>query len=217
VAPVAAMLGAKICRRRGLTAICGEDEETKMELREEIGLAKEVVAFWRAAGPDKWFAKDDAFDAAIRARFLDLTHAAREGRCDHWIEAGGWEETLALLILLDQFPRNLFRGSGQAFASDAKGLAVAREALARRIEDGAPLDLAPFFHLPFMHSEDLADQELCVALSRWRAGERKLHFAVLHRDIIAKFGRFPHRNAALGRETTLAERDYLAKPDAFLG
>lgn len=178
-------------------------------------LAQDVTAFWREAGPAKWFAKDDAFDAAIRARFGEATRAALDGGFDDWRE--GAEGTLALLLLLDQFPRNLFRGEARAFAGDARARELAREALARGFDLAVEAELRPFLHLPFMHSEDLADQELMVALARWRHPENTQRFAGLHRDIIAQFGRFPHRNAALGRETTPEEAAFLARPDVFKG
>ena len=175
----------------------------------------DVVGFWRDAGPEKWFAKDDAFDAAIRARFGEATRAALAGGSDHW--RGEAEGALALALLLDQFPRNLFRGSALAFSGDARAREIAREALARGFDLAPEPALRVFPHLPFMHSEELADQDLMVALARWRHDENTLRFAIIHRDIIARFGRFPHRNAALGRATTQEEAAFLARPDAFKG
>ena len=175
----------------------------------------EIVAFWREAGPAKWFAKDDGFDAAIRARFEALTEATLAGGGEAW--RGDAEGALALLLTLDQFPRNLFRGQARAFSGDGRARAVAREALARGFDLAVAPELRPFLHMPFMHSEDLADQELMVALARWRDSENTLRFAIAHRDIIAQFGRFPHRNAALGRETSPEEAAFLARPDVFKG
>jgi uncharacterized protein (DUF924 family) len=166
---------------------------------------QDVLAFWRAAGPAKWFAKDDAFDAEIGARFLATHEAAAKGLLS-------WEETpegaLALLLLLDQFPRNMFRGTPRAYATDPLALAVAKRALARGFDTQLPA-LRVFFYLPFMHSEELADQERCVALVRGLGDEEALKFAVDHEDIIRRFGRFPHRNAILGRTTTAEEQAFL--------
>jgi uncharacterized protein (DUF924 family) len=178
-------------------------------------LAQDVTDFWREAGPANWFAKDDAFDAVIRARFGEATQAALDGGFDDWRAHA--EGALALALLLDQFPRNLYRGEAKAFSGDGRARELAREALARGFDREVAAELAPFLHLPFMHSEDLADQDLMVALARWRHPESTQRFAVLHRDIIAQFGRFPHRNAALGRETTPQEAAFLARPDVFKG
>lgn len=168
--------------------------------------AADVTAFWREAGPARWFAKDDAFDAAFKSRFEATHHAAAAGALDRWaVDADG---TLALLLLLDQFPRNAYRGTGHMFATDGKARAIARAAVEAGLDREVDAMLRPFFYLPFMHSEKLADQERCVALCAPIAGET-LRFAIEHRDIIARFGRFPHRNQALGRETTPEERSFL--------
>lgn len=169
----------------------------------------DVVSFWREAGPAKWYAKDDAFDTAIRARFATAHEAAARGELWSWEETA--EGALALLILLDQFPRNLFRGSAHAFATDAAALNVAGRALARGFDLAVEGPLRQFFHLPGMHAESLAAQRNCVAaFERLGAGfEENLKFAREHLDIIARFGRFPHRNALLGRTTTPEEQAYL--------
>lgn len=170
----------------------------------------DVMAFWREAGPARWFAKDDAFDAAIRDRFESLHHAAARGECADW--ASHWQGSLALLLLLDQFPRNLYRGSAHAFATDPLALAIASAAIAARQDGEAPPDLRVFFYLPFEHSERIEDQDRCVALCEALDAEGSdwSKWARLHRDIIVRFGRFPHRNAALGRETTAEEFEFLA-------
>ncbi|MDM0069014.1 DUF924 family protein [Variovorax sp. J31P207] len=165
-----------------------------------------VTAFWRAAGPRRWFAKNDAFDADFKARFEAAHHLAATGDLDHW--AADAEGALALLVLLDQLPRNAWRGSGHTFATDGKALAVARAAVAAGFDQQVEPALRPFFYLPFMHSEALADQERSVALNRSLDANTQ-RFAVLHRDIVARFGRFPHRNAALGRTTTAEEQRFL--------
>jgi uncharacterized protein (DUF924 family) len=166
-----------------------------------------VLAFWRAAGPEKWFKKDTAFDDGIRRRFLETYQAAAAGKL------AGWEETpegaLALVIVLDQFARNMFRGGARAFAADPLARAVAERALARGFDQQAPLPDRQFFYLPFEHSESLADQERCVALFRATGDAEAVKWAELHADIIRRFGRFPHRNAALGRTTTPEEQAFL--------
>ncbi|KPF42583.1 DUF924 family protein [Rhizobium sp. AAP43] len=173
--------------------------------------AEAVVTFWREAGRQKWFTKDDAFDQAIHDHFRDLHFRAARNEFPDWIETP--EGALALMILLDQFPRNLFRGSGHAFATDPLALSLAREAIARGHDRAVEPELAAFFYLPFEHSEDLANQERSVELFKAlheRAGDQDyLDYAIVHRDIIARFGRFPHRNAALGRETTADEQAFL--------
>lgn len=174
-----------------------------------------IVAFWREAGRAKWFAKDAAFDDLIRARFADAMTQALAGGFDDW--RGTPEGALALTLLLDQFPRNTLRGSAEAFSGDARAREVAREALARGFDLRIAPELRVFAHLPFMHSENLADQDLMVALARWRHDAETLNFAEIHRVIIAEFGRFPHRNAALGRRTSPAEAEFLAREDVFKG
>jgi uncharacterized protein (DUF924 family) len=167
-----------------------------------------VLAFWREAGPDKWFAKDAAFDRDIALGFMRAHDLAARGALDHWKAEP--EGALALVILLDQVPRNVFRGSARAFATDRKALDTAKQAVLAGFDQGfAPAD-RQFFYLPFMHAESLADQELGLALYQTLGDEKALHYAEIHRDAIARFGRFPHRNAVLGRETTAEEAEYLA-------
>ena len=167
----------------------------------------DVLAFWRAAGPKQWFRKDDAFDAEIGARFLTAIEAAAAGRLAHWETTP--EGALALLILLDQFPRNIFRASARAFAADPLARAVADRAIAQKFDQRVPPAERLFFYLPFEHSEDLADQERAVALIRALGDADLLKWAELHADIIRRFGRFPHRNAALGRTTSRVEQAFL--------
>ena len=166
----------------------------------------DVLAFWREAGPSRWFRKDDAFDEQFRTRFLSAHEAAMRGELDAWAE--GAEGALALLVLLDQFPRNAFRGTPRMFESDTQALAVARQAVEAGFDDEVDGDLRNFFYLPFMHSEQLTDQDRGVALAR-KLGDEPLRYAILHRDIIERFGRFPHRNAVLGRATTPEEQRFL--------
>lgn len=169
--------------------------------------AAEILAFWREAGPEKWFAKDEAFDAQIARRFRTLVDAAARGGLSDWEESP--EGVYALLLLLDQFPRNLHRGSAHAFAADPLAREVAGRAIARGFDRAFDNPERRFLYLPFMHSEDLADQERCVALSEASGDDDSTRWAIIHRDIIRDFGRFPHRNAVLGRETTEEERRFL--------
>jgi uncharacterized protein (DUF924 family) len=167
----------------------------------------EVVSFWREAGPERWFRKDDGFDLTIRLRFLAIHEAAARGELAA-IKKGP-EGALALVILLDQFPRNMFRSSARAFATDPLARAVANRALARDFDRSTDEMMRPVFYLPLVHSELLADQDRSVRLHEALGDTERLRSAVIHRDIIVKFGRFPHRNRALGRDTTPAEQEFL--------
>lgn len=167
----------------------------------------DITGFWRAAGPKRWFAKNPNFDAAIQLKFEPVHYMAALGRHDKWMESA--EGSLALLILLDQFPRNLWRGTGHAFATDGKARAVAKTAIGEGFDAQLEPALAPFFYMPLMHSEDLGDQEQCVVLCEALGAKQTLDYAKLHRDIIARFGRFPHRNPVLGRQTTAEEQAFL--------
>ncbi|MEM7565718.1 MAG: DUF924 family protein [Pseudomonadota bacterium] len=169
--------------------------------------AGEVVASWRDAGPKLWYAKDDAFDARLRARFGARVEEAESGGLDHW--AGVPEGALALILLLDQLPRNLYRGTPRMFATDAAAKAQADAAIAAGFDAHFARDLRQFFYLPYMHSEDLADQERSVALYKALGNAENLRYAEIHAEPIRRFGRFPHRNSILGRETTAEEQAYL--------
>ncbi|OEZ32033.1 DUF924 family protein [Variovorax boronicumulans] len=168
--------------------------------------AHDVVAFWRDAGPERWFAKSDAFDAACIDRLAAAHQAAASGRLDHWADTG--EGALALLVLLDQFPRNAWRQNPHMLATDGLALAVARRAVEAGFDKQAETLMQRFFYLPFMHSEVLAEQERSVELNATQDASTQ-HFAVLHRDIVARFGRFPHRNRMLGRTSTPEEQKFL--------
>jgi len=145
--------------------------------------ADAVGACWRAAGRDKWFRKDDAFDAAIRQLFGALHTEAAAGGLDGWAEAP--EPALALILVLDQFSRNLHRNSADAFAQDEKALAIARHALARGFDTAVEAALRSFFYMPFLHAEDLAAQEECVRIFEAHGDENGLEYAIIHRDFIA--------------------------------
>jgi uncharacterized protein (DUF924 family) len=169
--------------------------------------APEIVGFWREAGPKRWFAKEPEFDRAFRERFLEQYEAAARGELMDWtVSPAG---TLGLLLLLDQFPRNAFRGTPRMYATDELALGLARAAIdARHDLKLAWPELQLFFYLPFAHSEDPHEQERSVALTR-RLGDEPLRHAEGHRDIIRRFGRFPHRNPILGRAMTEEEQRFL--------
>lgn len=171
-----------------------------------------IVAFWvHEVGAERWFAGDKTLDAAIARRFHGAWDKARRGELKAWETSV--DGALALLLLLDQFPRNMFRGTAQAFSTDAKARAVAERALARGYDLMMPAGLRAFFYLPLMHSENPDDQARCVHLIAERLGtaSKNYPFALGHAEEISRFGRFPGRNAALGRKSTPAERSYLEK------
>jgi uncharacterized protein (DUF924 family) len=172
-----------------------------------VATADDVLAFWRAAGSQKWFAKDEAFDAAIKARFLPTYEAAARGALSDWERIP--ESALALLIVLDQFPRNMFRNDARAYAADAMARSIAARAIERGFDQRVPADERLFFYLPFEHSESGADQERACELVRALGDADLLHWAELHADVIRRFGRFPHRNAVLGRVSTSQEQAFL--------
>jgi uncharacterized protein (DUF924 family) len=169
--------------------------------------AADVLAFWLAAGHERWFEHDDAFDAEIRARFAATYEDAAAGRLRAWEDEP--QSALALVIVLDQFPRNMFRGSARAFDTDALARAAAERAIARGFDRKIAMPERVFFYLPFEHSEASADQERSVALIGATGDADLRKWAELHADIIRRFGRFPHRNALLGRTTTADEQAFL--------
>jgi uncharacterized protein (DUF924 family) len=167
----------------------------------------EILAFWRDAGPKRWYTRDDTFDAEMRRRYLGLWRKAAAGELSSW-EASD-DGALALVIVLDQFPRNLFRGSAETYASDALAREVALRAVERGVDARIDPALLEFLYVPFMHSELLADQMRCIELSRKAGLAESAKWAEHHADIIRRFGRFPHRNAILGRATTQEEQAFL--------
>jgi uncharacterized protein (DUF924 family) len=191
---------------------------------------QEILSFWfgeldslgRADGAHagRWWKKDPAFDEALRERFGATHEAAARGERDHWLESP--RGRLALIIVLDQLSRNMFRGTARMFACDARALAAATEGVRRGVDKDLFYDGRSFFYMPFMHSEDIEVQEQCVRLfEAWRGEldgdlqERvawNLRFAEQHRDIVRRFGRFPHRNALLGRASTEEELEFLKQP-----
>ena len=166
----------------------------------------DIVAFWRDAGPQRWFSRDDAFDTRFRERFLADHYAAARRDRDAWSDSA--DGTLALLVLLDQFPRNAFRDTAHMFASDPLALMFAKQAIAASLDLGVAEDLRAFVYMPLMHSESLDDQHACCRHMR-RFGGDSLKYAEIHRDVIKRFGRFPHRNPMFGRDTTVEEQAFL--------
>jgi uncharacterized protein (DUF924 family) len=166
-----------------------------------------VLAFWRAAGPDKWFTKDTAFDSEIAVRFFAVWHAAAARKLTKWEETP--EGALALTIALDQFPRNMFRGHARAYETDAGARAVAGRAIGRGFDLEVAPDVRQFFYLPYQHSEHPADQVRSLELARRHGDDEYTRYADQHADIIRRFGRFPHRNAILGRASSAEEQAFL--------
>jgi uncharacterized protein (DUF924 family) len=168
---------------------------------------EDVIEFWLAAGHDKWFNQNEAFDAEIRARFARTHAEAAAGNLSDWETTP--RGAAALIILLDQFSRNMFRGDARTYAADATARAVADRAIARGFDMQLSDTLRYFCYMPFMHSEALADLERCIDLFRGLGDAEGMKYAEHHADIVRRFGRFPHRNALLGRTTTPEEQAYL--------
>ncbi|SCY70145.1 DUF924 family protein [Microvirga guangxiensis] len=177
---------------------------------QRLATPDEVLAFWREAGPDKWFSKDEAFDQACRDRFMPTYEAAARGDLNEWELTP--EGALAVVLLLDQLPRNMFRGQRETYKTDPVALMAAERAIEREFDHKVEPEFRRFFYLPFMHSESLRHQERSVALNE-TLSEDSIKWARHHHDIIARFGRFPHRNAILGRETTPEEEAFLQESE----
>ena len=175
--------------------------------RENSVDAKTVVDFWMLAGPERWFTRDAAFDGALAVRFCGALKQARLGTFDHWGETP--EGALGLVLLLDQVSRNTHRGSPLAFAGDAKALALAKTAVGRGYHQKLVAPLAMWLIMPFEHAENLDAQHRAVSLFGTMGLLEMIHYAQIHLDIIARFGRFPHRNPVLGRKSTAAEIAFL--------
>jgi uncharacterized protein (DUF924 family) len=204
--------------------------QTAEDITTQLPRADAVLQFWfgeldatgRAdqAHSARWWAKDAAFDASIRERFLTLHEALMRGECANWRDSA--RGRLAYLIVLDQFSRNMFRDTAAMFASDELALAAAMNGVDLDFDRQLRLDERAFFYMPLMHSEQLATQERCVNLYKGLATEspealranmmERVKFAEQHRDIVRSFGRFPHRNAILGRESTPEELEFLKQP-----
>ena len=167
----------------------------------------DIVTFWREAGKERWWKKDDAFDAEIRARYLALWEEARAGGLSSWRASD--DGLLGLVIVLDQFPRNMFRDDARTYATDPLAREVASQAIAAGADRRVDPSLRQFLYMPFMHSEALDDQQRCVALFRAIGDPEQAEYADSHADIVRRFGRFPHRNKILGRATTAEEQAFL--------
>lgn len=181
---------------------------------------KQLLEFWLGSAEPKemashraqWWAKDADFDQRIQNDFKNLFNQACAGQLDHWKDSP--LGCTALIILLDQFPRNLFRNDGQAFATDVQARDLTRHALEKGYDQTLPMGAKLFLYLPLEHSENLDDQNQSVALMKAMGDEGYHDFALKHHVIIARFGRFPHRNMALGRENTPEEEAFLQQPDS---
>ena len=174
----------------------------------------EVLAFWFAEGMNKvWFVKNPSFDAEVRATLGEHRERAAAGDYDHWMKSG--RGCVALVILLDQAPRNIFRDDPRAYATDERARAITRHALQAGLDGGLPQVERIFLYLPLEHSESLDDQTLCCELASRLDEDPAWHrYALQHREVIERFGRFPHRNAVLGRRSTPEELELLKRKDA---
>lgn len=176
----------------------------------------DILDFWYSPRiSQRWFSSMPALDDEIRERYEGLWKRAAAGELDGWTQTP--EGALALAIVLDQLPLNMYRGRPASFATERRAVTVARQAVARGDDKRVASDRVLFLYMPLMHSENLEDQDLSVQCFRAAGLEANLHFAEHHRDIVRRFGRFPHRNAILGRESSPAELDYLASARAFKG
>ena len=171
----------------------------------------DVIDFWFSQRVKPlWFKKSSEFDREVKQRFLDAYQLAKTGSLNDWrSEPHG---ALALIILLDQFPRNMFRGTSQAFATDGQAVELTKYAVANNYQQDLSTEQQAFLYMPLMHSENQADQARCVELFTKLGKEDNLKFAIKHQKIVARFGRFPHRNQILGRESTPEEREFLTQP-----
>ncbi len=167
----------------------------------------EVISYWKSIGKDSWFKQDDEIDKTIRERFLPTYKLAAAGELSSWQDNA--QSSLGLILVLDQFSRNMFRKDPRAFAADHLALEAARHAIDNGFHLEVDEELLPFFIMPLMHSESIDDQVRCVGLMHCHCGEENVKYAIIHRDVIKRFGRFPHRNPVLGRHTTPAEQAFL--------
>jgi uncharacterized protein (DUF924 family) len=178
---------------------------------DRLATPDEVIAFWREAGPDRWFAKDESFDQACRDRFMATYEAAARGDLNEWELSP--EGALAVVLILDQLPRNMFRGTRKVYRTDPAALMAADRAIERGNDRKVDATLRRFFYLPFMHSEELRHQERSITLNEALDDPDLAKWARHHRDIVFRFGRFPHRNGILGRESTADEIKFLEESD----
>lgn len=169
--------------------------------------AEAILKFWKSAGGKHWFSKDDAFDVSINENFGKLMQQAIKGDLNHWSKDPN--HCLALIIMLDQFSRNLYRESAKAFAQDEKALKLAKLAVESDYLSQVDPEIMPFMIMPYMHSENLEDQQACVDIMTTQGLDGYIKSAIQHLEIIKNFGRFPHRNEILNREMSESEREYL--------
>jgi uncharacterized protein (DUF924 family) len=182
----------------------------------EEKMPQEIIDFWFSDDVKKlWFNSTPEFDQLLRERFQDTWEQASRGDLDHWTQTA--QGCLALVIVLDQFPLNMFRESAQSYATEARSREVARVALEQEFDKTLALEQRAFLYMPYMHSEALSDQQLALRLFAQPGLEGNYRFSLHHHGIIEKFGRFPHRNEALGRRSSEAELDYLNSKEAFTG
>lgn len=175
-----------------------------------------IVEFWFSdAARPFWFNSTKEFDNQLRDRFEMVWQQAAAGELDSWAETA--EGALALVVILDQFPLNIYRGEAQSLSTEARARDIARLAIEKKLDAALPDEQKAFLYMPFMHSEALADQDRSVALYQAAGLEYNLKFAEHHREIVRRFGRFPHRNKILGRQSTEEEQAYLASDEAFHG
>ena len=180
---------------------------------EKTPKAADVVSFWFVeTTPEFWFKKNDDFDAAIQDRFGKAVTGALAGRHDHW--ANDTDGCLALIVMLDQFTRNIFRHSARAFSGDEMALAISLRCVERKYLDADKPSYCQFMLMPMMHSEDIGIQDMSLPLFERYTSKLTHDYAVKHRDIIACFGRFPHRNAMLGRPSSRDEEQFLTQPES---
>lgn len=171
----------------------------------------EVLNFWFSERVKPlWFKKNDEFDREIKQRFINIYQVAQAGALASWRDRS--DDLLALILILDQFPRNMFRNTAQAFATDAQALDLTKYALSKNYAQDLTAEQQAFLYMPLMHSENKLDQALSVELFQALGKEDNLKFAIKHQEIINRFGRFPHRNEILGRESTTDEREFLNQP-----
>jgi uncharacterized protein (DUF924 family) len=187
----------------------------------DVQAIREILDFWflplgdpeHGKPRDFWWDSTPEIDAEISSRFGALFDKAVTGELDAWRKSP--DGALALILLCDQFSRNMHRRAARAFSGDAKALETARYAMARNHPAAYPNDMRVFFFMPFQHSEDLGDQDFCCALFATLGNEDNEKYTLRHRNIVARFGRFPHRNEVLGRASTAEELDYLKTADRF--
>lgn len=173
--------------------------------------ARNILDFWFDESVEPmWFKKDAAFDRQVEENFLDTYELAARGGLANWKDRP--KETLALIILLDQFPRNMFRNSSRAFATDKLAVELTKYAISRNFDADLSIKERIFLYMPLMHSERLEDQEKAIEVYTQLGKEDNLEYALKHKEIIDRFGRFPHRNKILGRESTAAEKLFLSQP-----